>query len=113
MHTGYSFGRVVYSFFGIIRFLLKAVFLICLWEICSVRYPFGVFPVGSVSTTVSLQCFIAWLLVKIWFCYSTWITPVLALDYSSTCIGLLQYFYRITPVLEPDSVKVLHGRHKL
>ena len=41
------------------------------------------------------------------------ITPVLALDYSSTCIGLLQYFYRITPVLEPDSVKVLHGRHKL
>ena len=41
------------------------------------------------------------------------ITPVLALDYSSTSIGLLQYFYWITPVLEPDSVKVLHGRHKL
>ena len=100
MHTGYSFGRVVYSFFGIIRFLLKAVFLICLWEICSVRYPFGVFPVGLVSTTVSLQCFIAWLLVKIRFCYST-------------CTGLLQYLHWITPVLEPDSVKVLHGRHEL
>ena len=29
------------------------------------------------------------------------------LDYSSTCIGLLQYFYRITPVLLSESIKVL------
>ena len=34
--------------------------------------------------------------------YLHWITPVLALDYSSTCIGLLQYLHWITPVLALD-----------
>ena len=55
--------------------------------------------------------------------YFYWITPVLLLDYSSTCIellqyslldysstciGLLQYFYRITPVLLSEFIKVLY-----
>ena len=54
--------------------------------------------------------YLHWITAVLLLDYSStpyWITPVLALDYCSTSIGLLQYFYRITPVLLSESIKVL------
>ena len=39
--------------------------------------------------------------------YSGGLLQYSLVDYSSTCIGLLQYFYWITPGLLSDSIKVL------